>query len=373
MSLTMLTVNEQEYYVGGGSGTKEDPYTDVEYFRMLDSGTWSGGYVLFSNDVGNYVRNASGNWEFLPPGVRYAFSDVVVTAPKRNKYSGENGDPAGGTGSIPGSDDHVPSGVYPSDGNYGDDSQFSGNGGGTFQRGGGTSTPWDRSTAYLQKYGITLKRTGNSRDAETYLGQELDRLSKNNTFGSLMQELKELIQNYKIPVSIYAKSLGEKNGETLNSIPENKEIDVRIDIDFLNDSDNVGIGETIVHEMLHARNQAILRAYGIDLNQFLMNEEVKERDANLQRLKRDHPDIYGCYNDSKTPEVLKQADHELMAIRDRLLIVEILRETYPKLTQEECEALSWAGLHKTKAWGKLDEGTQGKILRVIYQYQRGDV
>jgi hypothetical protein len=38
--------HEEEYYIlGGGDGTKEDPYTVEEYERMVASGTWHGGFV----------------------------------------------------------------------------------------------------------------------------------------------------------------------------------------------------------------------------------------------------------------------------------------------------------------------------------------
>lgn len=43
--MPVLSEQEQQAYWGGGTGTKDDPYTYQEYSQMLDSGTWSG--VLF--------------------------------------------------------------------------------------------------------------------------------------------------------------------------------------------------------------------------------------------------------------------------------------------------------------------------------------
>lgn len=132
-SLTILPLCEQEYYVGGGSGTKEAPYTDVEYYRMLDSGTWTGGYVLFPDDVEVFERDYSGNWGLLPPGVRYAFGEVVVTAKRRNKHHREDDDYYQGvSGAISNTEDEVPSGVYISGENDGSHTEPPTLEGGTF-------------------------------------------------------------------------------------------------------------------------------------------------------------------------------------------------------------------------------------------------
>lgn len=50
--MPVISEQEQQAYWGGGTGTKDDPYTYQEYSQMLDSGTWSGGYVLGVGESG---------------------------------------------------------------------------------------------------------------------------------------------------------------------------------------------------------------------------------------------------------------------------------------------------------------------------------
>ena len=47
--MPVISEMEQRSFIGGGSGTFTDPYTEEEYERMIASGTWEGGYVLFDN------------------------------------------------------------------------------------------------------------------------------------------------------------------------------------------------------------------------------------------------------------------------------------------------------------------------------------
>ena len=47
--MPVLSEMEQRSFVGGGTGTSTDPYTMEEFERMLISGTWEGGYVLYGD------------------------------------------------------------------------------------------------------------------------------------------------------------------------------------------------------------------------------------------------------------------------------------------------------------------------------------
>ena len=47
----LLTKEIQSIYIGGGDGSKENPYSMDEFYAMLDSGTWSGGYVQNSDGI----------------------------------------------------------------------------------------------------------------------------------------------------------------------------------------------------------------------------------------------------------------------------------------------------------------------------------
>lgn len=43
--MPVIDEDEMRLYVGGGTGTPGDPYTEDELNAMLDSGIWKGGYV----------------------------------------------------------------------------------------------------------------------------------------------------------------------------------------------------------------------------------------------------------------------------------------------------------------------------------------
>ena len=55
-----LSEQMQKSFVGGGSGSQSNPYTEAEYDSMLASGTWNGGFVE--------------NWGYVS-----SYGDVVVT------------------------------------------------------------------------------------------------------------------------------------------------------------------------------------------------------------------------------------------------------------------------------------------------------
>ena len=45
-SKEIISFLEQKSYVGGGSGTTTDPYTQNEFETIVGNGNWTGGYVL---------------------------------------------------------------------------------------------------------------------------------------------------------------------------------------------------------------------------------------------------------------------------------------------------------------------------------------
>lgn len=121
-SLTILPLGEQEYYVGGGSGTKEDPYTYEEYLQYWYSGTWTGGYVRFSTAQSSQDNSGSRNGgvdAFYVARNNRLLEDVVVTAPRKDNNTDERGDYIETSGNIPSPDeDESPSGSYLSSENY---------------------------------------------------------------------------------------------------------------------------------------------------------------------------------------------------------------------------------------------------------------
>jgi len=47
----ILTKEVQNIYIGGGDGSKNNPYSMDEFYAMLDSGTWTGGYIQDSEGI----------------------------------------------------------------------------------------------------------------------------------------------------------------------------------------------------------------------------------------------------------------------------------------------------------------------------------
>lgn len=61
MAATMPRIDEtgQSSFVGGGTGTKEDPYTFEEYNSLLNAGGWTGGFVGSAYIIGEVTVTAS--------------------------------------------------------------------------------------------------------------------------------------------------------------------------------------------------------------------------------------------------------------------------------------------------------------------------
>ena len=66
-----LSEQMQKSFVGGGSGSQSNPYTEAEYDSMLASGTWNGGFVE--------------NWGYVS-----SYGDVVVTGSYNNTSNNGN-------------------------------------------------------------------------------------------------------------------------------------------------------------------------------------------------------------------------------------------------------------------------------------------
>lgn len=47
----LLTKEVQSIYIGGGDGSKDNPYSMDDYYAMVDSGTWTGGYIQDSEGI----------------------------------------------------------------------------------------------------------------------------------------------------------------------------------------------------------------------------------------------------------------------------------------------------------------------------------
>lgn len=72
--MALLSEQEQQAYLGGGSGTEIDPYTYDEYLQMSASGNWKGGYVELGQHWDSHMSNSgsfNGNKEM---GIGYLSS-----------------------------------------------------------------------------------------------------------------------------------------------------------------------------------------------------------------------------------------------------------------------------------------------------------
>lgn len=128
-------------YVGGGTGTPQDPYTFEEYQNLVSSGTWLGGFVAGSTET--YTRDESGN--FVKSEVNDAIyiekdcrvlPDLVVDATRKDKKKDQYDDNSGFWG-FSDDNDRDSSGTYISDpsGNWiGSENLDGGGGGGSTQR-----------------------------------------------------------------------------------------------------------------------------------------------------------------------------------------------------------------------------------------------
>ena len=63
-SKEIISFREQKSYVGGGSGTRHDPYSIEEYNSLIDNRNWNGGWVLKDQDSNPiYVGGTQANTE----------------------------------------------------------------------------------------------------------------------------------------------------------------------------------------------------------------------------------------------------------------------------------------------------------------------
>lgn len=73
--MDLLSEQEQQAYLGGGSGTKTDPYSEQEFDSFIISGHFPGGYVQFSGDSSPIYLDAS-----------YTIEAIEAIESKRKSY-----------------------------------------------------------------------------------------------------------------------------------------------------------------------------------------------------------------------------------------------------------------------------------------------
>lgn len=292
--LPVLSEQEQRYYIGGGSGTEQDPYDYEEYRRMSVSGTWMGGYVLCSSELdapvsegnsGNVTKSHNASVIYFAKGVK-ALDDATVIG----KRAG-SGNVDGGTGSLPsGPRPYWPyrgwSDEYPYDptivsGNYPDDQDSSEEG-----EAWGFSRPktpkqqseWDKLNQDLSRYGFKYDGSGDATTKET-LRTILETLLGSNSFKDFLSRHQTTTA---IPVTI---KIGESDmtayGFTTYGRSPNGTVTIveKIHPGLLNYSiarhAGIGAAATIIHETIHARLAGALASLNIHPNK-IHNETTED-------------------------------------------------------------------------------------------------
>lgn len=428
-ALTVLSRQEQAYYIGGGTGTEEDPYTYVEYQDLLKSNDWSGGYVnmLQTSEVEDeetgevtqkeiikaiYIEGIARE-DPIAKEIDLDAVDIIGVDKSKNKKVSGSWDGSGGDYYFGHFGRGIGSGIwdqswYDISGNVSgmwDGSGFSGGfmdgdsgvwgadvsednfGGGRRPNGGYVSPSRDKTLRFYQNYGITFRvQGGKYKYAESVLSSILNRLQpEEGTFKFLLQRT----HTHGLPIELSIDRLvaddpeRKRAGGTQYSTSPNGKVYVRLDVEFLERYQKaidrgdleaieriaVGIAETLVHEMLHARLQGVLGAYGISRSKLLDKNSNSYAKLHSEEFKNAYPGIYDYYSRCKTEDELNQADHNIMATHYRPMIVKILRETFPNISEEDCEALSWSGLDNTKAWNALGDNIQKSNTITIGKYK----
>lgn len=371
--MPILSEQEQCSYWGGGTGTWEDPYSYEEYQNLVQSGSWSGGYVMGSEE--HYRRDASGNWVvskvndawYIPEDTTLLKEVVVV-----GKYP-EHSEHPELTGVFTPDDPYQPeediSGFF-----YGSKEDHNVIVGGYASLKNQSTDTYSTVSSWLKKSFIRLSKDGST--AGTNLTNVLQTLSKSESFQHLLLRVKT--SGYYIDISASALKSTEpgmaRAGET-DHTSLNKAISVRINSDMLEKHHGIGVASTIIHELVHARLCGAFAAFGIDKDSW--NQKGTESYNNLRSdaFKEAYPGLYDYYtrNDGdgngNTAKNTAEIHHEMIATHYRKMILDALREAYPGEREEVYEALSWSGLRDTKAWKKLDEPIQNKYMDIISEHK----
>ena len=365
--MPILSEQEQCSYWGGGTGTWEDPYSYEEYQKLVQSGSWSGGYVMGSEE--HYRRDASGNWVvskvddawYIPEDTTLLKEVVVV-----GKYPEH-------TGVFTPDDPYQPkediSGFFYSDpSDAGSEEDHNVIVGGYASLKNQSTDTYSTVSSWLKKYFIRLSKDGST--AGTNLTNALQTLSKSESFQHFLLRVKT--SGYYIDISASALKSTEpgmaRAGET-DHTSLNKAISVRISSNMLEKDHGIGVASTIIHELVHARLYGAFAAFGIDKDSW--NQKGTESYNNLRSdaFKEAYPGLYDYYtrNDGNgnTAKNSAQIHHEMIATHYRKMILDALREAYPGKREEVYEALSWSGLRDTEAWKKLDDTVKDKYTDII--------
>ena len=376
--MPILSEQEQCSYWGGGTGTWEDPYSYEEYQKLVQSGSWSGGYVMGSEE--HYRRDASGNWVvskvddawYIPEDTTLLKEVVVV-----GKYP-EHSEHPELTGVFTPDDPYQPkediSGFFYSDpsdaGSEEDHNVIVPLGGGYASLKNQSTDTYSTVSSWLKKSFIRLSKDGST--AGTNLTNVLQTLSKSESFQHFLLRVKT--SGYYIDISASALKSTEpgtaRAGET-DHTSLNKAISVRISSNMLEKNHGIGVASTIIHELVHARLYGAFAAFGIDKDSW--NQKGTESYNNLRSdaFKEAYPGLYDYYtrNDGdgngNTAKNSAQIHHEMIATHYRKMILDALREAYPGEREEVYEALSWSGLRDTEAWKKLDDPVRKKYTNII--------
>lgn len=353
-SLTILPLDEQEYYVGGGSGTKEDPYTYEEYLQYWHSGTWTGGYVQFSavqsSQDNSGSRNGGTDAFYVERGNRL-LEDVVVPGKRKDSNTDERGDHIETSGNIPSSDeDENPSGSYLSSENYLTSPMIVGGGG--VEGGGGSSN--SKSVGYNQKNShgmivmddthkdsIVLKDIVSKLESQSFLVKRIFNRFRNTPGGRLR---------------IFIEGSGEDTlGATNYTNLDTSKLDISIRLSQDLTSKTLLLqASVLLHEIVHANLLWLAHAAAYGKN--------NGTDGNIVFTMNGTP---GLYEYVKAYANVELAHHNIIANHYLKDMVSILKQVYPECNDAEYKAVVWLGLKETSLWATIPPKEKAEISKII--------
>ena len=280
--MPVLSGDVQRRYVGGGDGSKENPFTEEEYDGMVNAGTWYGGYV---------------------EGWGYTFGDLEVTGSisgsqngVSGSYDGEWEDWDNDSGPQGGSGYWGDSGNYWGDtGNYFDDGYNTGVGGGS--SGGSSSNGGGSNSGSGSNSSSGSNNGGGTSDIPPGMLDGIDINSRNYTFNtseysafnkqlqsilesnSVISNLLSFFNNGVVHMTFGVKDYSEDGGLIAGSLnSSNREsFHINFNSNLINDNgwnntssgiNNVGVDYsqarnmdeklilTLAHEAMHANHRA---------------------------------------------------------------------------------------------------------------------
>lgn len=399
-ALTTLSYREQEYYIGGGTGTEADPYTFIEYQEALNSNSWLGGYVgmpetseVEDEETGEITKKEIIKTIYIAKSKQpnkeddgIVLDDVIVTGVYKSKDQKNSGSSGGnesdfyfgyftrGIGSgiwdeswhdISGNVsglwlDSSLSGFYMNGGSgiwspdvYTD--ADSGGGGG--RRRALPYNPIDPDLPRFKSITYQIKEKG----AETLKSYINDLYGGSNLFKAFTQKFEKSHGFAKATIILSDRITGNNYGSTRHNkdlVGADGKLPITIEIQryFVNSAHKVLVMATILHEMVHA--DWLRLSYGAEGGK-ISPFGTEQATPTIREYHKRYP--------HKDPNKIH---HELIADFYKGDIISALKEIFPNgkslgvpqaQYEDALEAAFWIGLDETESWLALPQKKRAYI------------